>query len=374
MLMKPRLFLVALALACGACSKQAVVDLTIDVDPAVPAAVVAAVRSLRFDVGGLFTQSSTVALTQPFASHGQERLAVRAATGGDVTLDVSALDDAGAALLVGETQFTLRVGVTGAQAVTLYASDSSPDGGAPPDLGGAPDLATSPPGDLAVADMAPVVCPTNVLLCEDFESGAISPTKWDNGTTQKNGTVTVDNTRAHRGQYSLHLHSNIVASSGSAEATIAETHTFTPPGATFWARAFYYFPSNTSSVAGTLFDATQNASPYNDVTLSLDHDALAIYNALNGGSYVASTTPLLPLDQWVCIEWEVYTGSPNQLHAWVNGQAVTMLDLTQTTNPSTPIGIFSVGFAIYPPDTSPIALDLWVDDIIFDHAPIGCAK
>ncbi|HEX9101666.1 MAG TPA: hypothetical protein VF997_05660, partial [Polyangia bacterium] len=213
-----------------------------------------------------------------------------------------------------------------------------------------------------------------VLLCEDFESGAISATRWEGGTTQKNATATIDNTRAHRGQYSLHLHTNIVGTNGSAEATIAETHTLTPPGASFWARAFYYLPSNASTVAATIFDATQNASPFNNVSLGVDHDALSIYNSFNAGSYVASTTPKLPLDQWTCVEWQVDTGTPNQLHAWVNGQQVPALNLMQTTNPATPIGIFAVGFAIYPPDTSAIALDVWVDDIIFDHAPIGCAK
>ena len=110
------------------------------------------------------------------------------------------------------------------------------------------------------------------------------------------------------------------------------------------------------------------------MALAIDHDALSIYNGFNGGSYVASTTPLLPLDKWTCIEWEVDTGTPNQLHAWVDGQPVTALDLMQPTTAAQPIGLFSVGLGIFPPNTSPIALDAWVDDVIFDHAPIGCAK
>ncbi|MCU1278268.1 MAG: secreted hydrolase, partial [bacterium] len=213
-----------------------------------------------------------------------------------------------------------------------------------------------------------------VLLCDGFESVNVSASLWDNGVTQTNASFTVDQTHAHRGQYALHVHTSVVASAGSAEATIAEAHTFSPPGATFWVRAFYYFPSNASAAAATLLDATQKATPNNDVSLAIDHDALSIYNAFNGGSYVASTTPLIPLDAWVCIEWQVDTGTPNQLHAWINGQPVTALDLMQPTTAAQPIGLLSVGLGIFPPNTSSIALDAWVDDVIFDHAPIGCAK
>jgi hypothetical protein len=367
--MKLRSVVIALVfLGWSACSKQAVVDLTIDLDPAVPTSIVSAARSLQFDVSGAFTQSSTIALAHPLAGDGQERLAIRAAGGGNVTLDVTGLDASGTALLAGEARFTLRAGATTAQELTLHLAPVSPDGGAPN------DLTVSPPADMATAaDMIPSLCPSGVLLCDDFESGTISTTTWDDGTTQSNATAAIDSTRAHSGRYSLHLHTGVV-SSGSAVASIGETHTFTPPGATFWTRAFYYFPSNTSTLVANLFGATQNAAPYGDVALSIDHDALSIYNGFNSGTYVASTTPTLPLDQWVCIEWEVDTGTPNQLHAWVNGQAVPALDLTQPTNPTPPIGIFSIGVGIYPPSTSPIALDVWVDDVIFDHARIGCLK
>lgn len=145
-----------------------------------------------------------------------------------------------------------------------------------------------------------------MLSCDRFEGSSVSATRWNDGTTQTNATVTVDRTHVHRGQHALHVHANAVTANGSAEATIGETHTFSPAGATFWVRAFYYFPSAMSTVTA----------------LAIDHDALSIYNAFNGGSYVASTTPLVPLDSWVCIEWEVYTGTPNALHAWINGQPV----------------------------------------------------
>jgi hypothetical protein len=359
------------AAVCG-CSHEAVVDLTIAVDPSVPAGVVASVRSLELDVGGVVTAMQNDPLTRPFAPGGTERVVIRSVTAGNVTLEVSARDDAGTELLAGATTFTLHTGATSAAAVTLgLPANSGDDAGVAPDLGVAADLATPATADLAVG---PVVCPTNVLLCDGFEGSSVSTALWNDGVTQTNGSVTVDTTHVHRGQHALHVHTNVVATNGSAEATIGETHTFSPPGATFWARAFYYFPSATSMATATLLDATQASTPFNDVSLAIDHDALSIYNAFNGGSYVASTTPLLPLDSWVCIEWEVYTGSPNQLHAWINGQPVPALDLTQPTTAATPIGRFSVGLAIYPPNTSPIALDAWVDDVIFDSAPIGCAK
>ncbi len=366
--------LVLAAALCG-CSHEAVVDLTITVDPSVPSAVVAAVRSVDLDVSGLFTRTTADPLARPFAVGGAERVVIRSAVGGEVTLDVTGRDGAGTALLTGETTLTLRSGVTSAQSMTLQLAGKGGDGGVAPDQGGGADLATPPPGDLGVAaDLGAVNCPGGVLLCDGFESGSVGATLWDDGVTRSNANVTVDQTHVHRGQYALHLHTNVVASSGSAEASIGETHTFSPAGATFWVRAFYYFPASASSAVATLLDATQKAAPYDDVALAIDHDALAIYNGFNAGSYVASTTPLLPLDTWVCIELQVDTGTPNQLHAWVDGQPVAALNLMQPTTAAQPIGLFSVGLAIYPPSTSPIALDAWVDDVIFDQAPIGCAK
>jgi hypothetical protein len=359
------------AAVCG-CSHEATVNLTIAVDPSVPAAIVASVRSVELDVDGVVTRMQNDALTRPFAPGGSERVVIRSIIGGDVTLDVSGRDDAGATLLTGATTFTLRTGSTLAESVTLsLAANNGDDAGVAPDLGAAADLAAPPSPDLAVG---PVVCPTNVLLCDGFEGASVSTTLWDDGVTQTNATVTLDTTHVHRGQHALHVHTNVVATNGSAEATIGETHTFSPPGATFWARAFYYFPSSTSMATATLLDATQSATPFDDVALAIDHDALSIYNGFNGGSYVASTTPLLPLDSWVCIEWEVDTGTPNQLHVWIDGQPVPALDLTQPTTATPAIGRFSIGLAVYPPNTSPMALDAWVDDVIFDQAPIGCAK
>ncbi len=336
---------VFLATAWCGCSHEAVVDLTIHVDPSVPDSVVAQVRSVELDVSGLFTNMRNAPLTQPFAPGGSERVVIRSPIDGDVTLAVAGLDDTRTPLVAGTTTFTLRTGATSAQSVTLQLASRS----------------------------GPVVCPSDVLLCDGFEGGSVSTTSWDDGATQTNGSVTVDQTHVHRGQYALHVHTNAVAS-GSAEASIGETHTFTPPGASFWVRAFYYFPSNASTATATLLDATQKTTPFDDVALAIDHDALSIYNGFNGGSYVASSTPLLPLDTWVCLEWQVYTGAPNQLHAWVDGQPVAALDSMQPTTAAQPIGRFSVGMGIYPPNTSPMALDAWIDDVIFDHAPIGCAR
>jgi hypothetical protein len=371
--------LVLAILAAGACSADGAVDLTIALDPSVPDATVARIAALSLDVSGLATEMVSDPLAQPFATNREERVVVRSAAAGLVTIAVTARDAAGAPLLYGQTSFALEPGQESSQTVTLSAAVVIPDGGmdlAPADLA-AIDLAAGDlgAGDLAETDLAQIVCPTGVLLCDGFESGTIDPVIWDQSTTTTVGTVTPDNTRAHRGAWSLHLHTSAITSGGTAIATVGENHTFTSAGQTFFVRAYYYFPSGTASTAvATLLDASQTSGAGDDVSLAIDHDALSMYDGFAAGAYTASTTPLVPLDAWTCVEWEVDTGTPNQMHAWVNGTQVTQLDLMEATTGTPQIGGLDVGLGIYPPNASTAALDVWLDDVIVDRARIGCAR
>ncbi|HZS39852.1 MAG TPA: hypothetical protein VFF06_23625 [Polyangia bacterium] len=368
----------ALALSLGGCGGDGLVDLTIALDPAVPDATVAQIRSLTMDVTGLETTTVSDPLAAPFAANREERVVVRSPAGGAVTLAITARDGSGAPLAFGQVSFTLQPGAELHERVTLSTVLPMADGGADSagaDLGGG-DLAAGAdllaPVDLAGADLAPIPCPANVLLCEGFETGTVDALRWDSINPASNGTIALDNTRAHRGQWSLHAHLNPIATGATGEAEIGETHTFAPVGQTFYVRAFYYFPSAAQSTVATIIDTGQVSAPFYSVSLAIDHDAASIYDAFAAGAYDVSTAPKIPLDAWVCLEFTVDTGTPNTVRASVNG--VNALTLNEATTGTPGIGQLQIGLAMYSPNTSAIAVDAWIDDIIVDKAPIGCAK
>jgi hypothetical protein len=369
-----RALIVAILVLAG-CGGDGIVDLTIAVAPSVSNTELAQVRSLTLDLTGIQTATVRDPLSRPFANR-TERLVVRSHGGGVVMLGITARDGAGAAMLFGSTSLTIKPGKEIAQTVTLSQVAAMPDGGI--DLAGADlnmvdqagrDLVTVPP------DLLSPGCPPDVLLCDGFETGTIDSFRWDVSAAPSGGAISLDNTRAHRGTWSLHAHLDPVASGATATANIGEIHTFTPPGASFFVRGWFYFPSATSTATATVIDSGQDAPPYKSLSLATDHDALSIYdNFANPAVYTASTTPKLPLDTWTCIEWQVDTGTPNQIHVSVDGVAVTQLDLMVATRGTPEIGAIYFGLSMYPPNTTATAVDAWIDDIIFDRNAIGCSK
>src|SRR5205807_630991 len=104
-------------------------------------------------------------------------------------------------------------------------------------------------------------------------------------------------------------------------------------------------------------------------------DALSIFDGFVSPSvYTTSTMPKVPLDTWTCLEWQVDTGTPNQMHAWVDGVQVGQLDLMEATTGTPQIASIFFGLAMYPPNSTAVGVDAWIDDIIFDRSRIGCTK
>jgi hypothetical protein len=376
--------LFAVVLALGACGGDAIVDLTVNVDPAVSDAELARVRSLTLDLTGLETATMRDPLAQPFANR-TERVVVRSHASGQVMMVIGARDANDAVLLAGQISLTLNRGRETRQSVMLSPPPRGPSGGldlAPYDWGpidlavradlGALDQSSS---DGSPPDLLSAGCPTGVLLCDGFESGIIDSGRWDLGEGAAGATIALDSTRAHRGQWSLHAHLGPVANGTTAMAAIGESNTFKPAGSSFFVRAWYYLSSPTTGTVTTLIDAHQNVPPAHSLSLAADHDALSIFDGfVPPGVYAASTTPKLPLNSWTCIEWQVETGTPNQVHVWIDGVKVPQLDLMETTTATPAIGALYVGLAMYPPNSSTVAVDAWIDDVIFDQSAIGCVK
>ncbi len=78
----------------------------------------------------------------------------------------------------------------------------------------------------------------------------------------------------------------------------------------------------------------------------------------------------LPADigRWVCIEWLV---TPGSMTMWIDDAIVSGLDDVAWTTPASANRV-SLGLQYTSGDAAPI--DLWLDEVIVDSAPIGCTK
>jgi hypothetical protein len=245
-----------------------------------------------------------------------------------------------------------------------------PGGGPGPDDGG--DV----PGDdllgvdLLGADLlVPSPCGNAALLCDDFETGAIERGRWPQ-IVQHSGTVTIDNSRAHRGTYSLHAHIDGSSVNQLAQAWLGETSTF--PYNQLYLRAYVYVPSPASTAAADVLRALQTPAPYQGLRLRLDTDGtFSGYNDIGGPKTITTSTKSMPLDSWTCVEWEIVFGTSGQTRLWVNGSEVTSMAGTQNTLASPPIDQLRIGVMAYM-DGGPH--DIWFDDLMIDPSPIGCAK
>jgi hypothetical protein len=393
---------IAILLAAGCNQDPAIVDLTIGLDPAIPRATLDRVHSLTVDVSGLETATVSDPVATPFST-GEERLIVTSIASGFVTLTVTGRDASGAPLIAGHISFNLNVGTVAKQRVTLFAYVPPGDGGMaigdmahldmasggsdmpppPPDMTTPPppDMTTTPPPDMAMPpppdlstppDLAPVSCPSTVVFCDDFESGAINPLTWNTDSSGLASSATIDTTQVHSGSFSVHFQTSAVATNGTSAHFLQETQSFAGTGQNIFVRAWYYFSSADNNAVATLMTAGQNAPPHNNTALDIDHQTASIYNGFNANAYTKSAAPTIPLNKWTCLEWEISTGT-NQLHVWVNGTAVGTLTLTnQMLNQTPAINELEFGLGVYSSGAAQGALDAWVDDIIVDNSQIGC--
>jgi hypothetical protein len=240
--------------------------------------------------------------------------------------------------------------------------------------GGVVDLATNGSGDdlgstlldLAAADFAigPSKCgpAAGVILCENFEN-ALLPGEWTIGT--KNGTATRDSTHVFRGSYALHAHLDASNTATSPHAYASEQATF-PIGPTIYSRVWAYFPSPLPASFNQFLNFTDNGSTGFSTATDNGNVALDDYA---GPIYQRSTTKM-PLDRWVCIQFEIAQGSAmGAMRIRVDGQLLS--DLPQSGYTTTAINL-SLGLDFYGNSVTIPAYDAWFDELILDNKATTC--
>src|SRR5262249_37561561 len=88
---------------------------------------------------------------------------------------------------------------------------------------------------------------------------------------------------------------------------------------------------------------------------------------------VLSATTAMPTDRWVCLEWHLRVATGGWAKLYLDGVEVTALTAAQNTLPTPTLGEIGLGL-VAAPGSAAAARDLWLDDVIVDNSPIGCAK
>lgn len=223
------------------------------------------------------------------------------------------------------------------------------------------DAANDSPSEL------PLNC-SGRLICDGFESATLA-SSWSSQTV--NGNLVVDSVRTHRGTRALHVHTDAGVIGDVRKAEILSSSQL-PTNATpriLYARAWVYFPSPHAN-AYNQFITFSNTSG-NGFSLG-NRDLNVITNHFAGGDFFESATTQVPLDRWVCFKYEAPLNQTGTVRSFVDGNEVTdiadPLTMPEGTMTQLYLGLDWAGLS----ETIP-AIDVWLDDIIVDDAPISCA-
>jgi hypothetical protein len=252
----------------------------------------------------------------------------------------------------------------------------------PPDLAHVDDMAHPPPPDLAhVDDLAMVHYGPDLatasstdfanvpLLSEGFENG-ISGAIWtmEPGT----GNVSASPNQTHRGFYALRVQTNPLSPGQSSRVDIVESVAVPLPDA--WIRVFAFVPGGSDPASVSVLSLEQATSSRKGISLDLARGSFATTDSVTAPATVLSaTTPAMPTDQWVCLEWHVHVAPSGYAKTYVDGVEVTALTAFENTQPSPTMGQIALGL-IATATTPTQARDYYFDDFAVDANPIGCAK
>ncbi len=208
-------------------------------------------------------------------------------------------------------------------------------------------------------------------LCDEFEAGSINTALWT-----KDPSVTIDTARAHRGDASVHIHTDALTAGNGDYEVLSETRTLAGAAAptTFWVRGWFLIPALPSGPnALELISADQSGAPRLGDFVFLHSDSTSVYSQF-GNDILDVTSP--PTNRWFCLVWRVVRGTGTTGLLEVTSDVVPTATLPNiTTDGAPPISIIAIGLGWAPSNVTvnQPAFDLWVDDVIVHSAPVTCA-
>jgi hypothetical protein len=265
---------------------------------------------------------------------------------------------------------------------THHHHDSGPDTGIEDASDGGRDFST----DRGKFFGASRCADAHVLLCEDFESGALDTSTW----SVVGDTPVVDTAEHARGNHALHI-----TKSGNGASYIKETKTFPVDNDTYYGRMFVKFvklPTTASmSYAHWTFAAASGTGASGEIRLSGQLSGgrnlfgvgtdTGSSDAGSGDWTTSDDDPsgnptAVPTGSWLCIEW-MHKGDTSDTQFWWDATLHPSLTTSLTMNGGNgnpyPLPMFTnvwVGWQEY--QTSTEDFEMWVDEVAIDTSRIGC--
>jgi hypothetical protein len=294
---------------------------------------------------------------------------------------VAAVDAQGNVLASGESGFISLSSNGSVPANILLHAGPLPDGGFP-NVDGFPNSDAYVPHDLRMVDAAggQSLCPelggdTSVLACYGFETAS----DIQSDPLVVNGTVALDTSRYFRGASSLLLKTTAAAPDASApEAWAVSSYSVSTTLAELHVRAFIYAHGSLTQ-STPLFDFTSYIyQPGVTLGLAANGALSATIDDLEGPNntlaspIVLTSATKLPTDTWTCLELVLAPSNitGGRIEVFMNEAHLTDLDYNGPTE-----GMYGIhGPSLLLNFGTAQTFEVWMDEVIFATAQVGCEK
>ncbi len=206
-------------------------------------------------------------------------------------------------------------------------------------------------------------CPGGVLFCDDFEATTLEAA-WT--VDQMNGTIGVGSACKYRGERALHAQLATLASNVTGRADVSESVSGEPLPGNQFIRAMVRVNSPDPGGSIRLIEVHQPSPGTNVVHLVWTAGQLSV-TAVSGA--VPSGTVALPMDRWVCVEWQLQEGTPGTARVWLDGAGTPALEgsLGASDLKSVVLGAQTTDHA-----NALGTSEVWFDDLVVSSTRAGC--
>jgi hypothetical protein len=224
--------------------------------------------------------------------------------------------------------------------------------------------------DAGGADLQSSLCTiAGVRLCDGFEGDLIAFPPWI--VVEHAAQVTIDRARAFRGVHALRVRTSEMPDTLEARRHGEITENTTVPGPFLAMRFYVYLPGPAPTATWRLSGMLQVDPPHLGPMMFIRDGAFS-FSAPGATDLVSARK--LPTDRWVCVEWRVRRGAAGESRVLVDDQELADLTFTGNTELNAPIGLLTFGMWFFGNDMIQPAYEVWIDEVIVDSAPVGCAR
>jgi hypothetical protein len=199
-------------------------------------------------------------------------------------------------------------------------------------------------------------------LCDQFDDATLKPI-WTAYGDVSHSTI------AHRGTGSLHFAMPAIAAGHMGGALISETQTFAAGTAPFWLRVWVRFGAHTDVQNNLeLLSADQSTSGGLADYLFAEADSTDLYSQFD--NHISQLPVPIPLNTWTCLIWRV---APDNGEMSLNGDLGSS-SFSGVTNGTPPLSVIEIGPNLSATNVTvdQPAFEVWIDDVIVNHAAVTC--